>query len=100
MADVLIPNMEMPKIGDAIHLTIFGNGEVFEEDYFGNVKRIINAKEVPTHGRLIDASSEIKRIKEMQEVLPDTEKGNKIYYEYDGIIDYLYDANTVIEASK
>ena len=65
MSGIYIPNMEMPKIGDAIHLTIFGNGEVFEEDYFGNVKRITNAKEVPTHGRLGDLDKLFNDLKRM-----------------------------------
>ena len=96
MAEILIKGMDMLPEGCAYDVRIRGNGDVVDR-LTGRVMG--HAIEVPTHGRLIDASSEIKRIKEMQNKLPDTEEGNQFYYKYDEIIDYLYDAKTVIEAS-
>ena len=50
---ILIKNLEMPKRGETITVTICDDGLVFEEYYKG----VFNAVSVPPHGRLIDADA-------------------------------------------
>ena len=50
---ILIKNMEMPKRGETITVTICDDGLVFEEYYKG----VFNAVPIPPHRKLIDADA-------------------------------------------
>lgn len=52
---ILIENMEMPKDGETVTLTICADGLTFEE--FKEPGDVFHAVPIPPHGRLIDADA-------------------------------------------
>lgn len=86
---ILIKNMEMPKRGETITVTICDDGLVFEEYYKG----VFNAVSVPPHGRLIDADAFLALCREYAITPSDNEFCKRLEYA-------LTKALTIIPAEK
>lgn len=110
---ILIENMEMPKDGETVTLTICADGLTFEE--FKEPGDVFHAVPVPPHGRLIDADAFIAEQRHLYCENCGRRKGmknGKMKFVYDigdapcracgygDVLDDIDDAPTILEAEE
>lgn len=103
MADLLIPDVELPTIFAPLHITVAGDGSFCAA---GNQRVVATGKavEVPDHGRLIDADAfAAKYVASLPDALADLNDPKDIP-KMTAIIQALLldiaEADTIIPASK
>lgn len=101
MSEILIPNVDLPKKeGDATYLRIDSYGHVFQYDHRTiEMRTIAKVVELPPHGRLIDADTLLKSLKEVS--IPDEKiKGTFTKMMCDFATQIIEKSVTVIVASE
>lgn len=97
---ILIKNIEMPKQGETITVTICDDGLVFEE--YKEPGSVFNAVSVPLHGRLIDADALTKQIEHERYHYTNTDSLAVRFHigAYGHFLRAISDANTIIPAEE